>query len=137
MDFLGALKAVALPKIIEILELFVKDSWSLRKQQALNAARPVYRTGAALTGGAVLSIPQAQQSDQVFSFLLFVTDENSGKGRYTLDSTDPNTATTPPEGLPIFNAGFEILIAGHENIKGFRAKAETGATLNYTYELFQ
>lgn len=138
MDFLGALRAVALPKIIEILELFVKDSWSLRKEQALNASRVAYSSfGATLTGTTVLLIPQAQQSDQVFSFLVFTTDAGSGAGRFRIDSVNPNVSTSPPEGMPIATGGFELTIAGHENIKGFRAMAESGATLNYSYHLFQ
>lgn len=137
MELTGWVRAIALPTIIKILDLFVKDSWELRREQAKNAARSAYFTSGTLTGSTVLSIPQAQQSDQVFSFLLFVTDENSGKGRFRTDSIDPDVSVSPPIGLPIFNAGFEVLIRGHENIKGFRVMAESGATLNYTYELFQ
>lgn len=138
MDFLGALRAVALPKIIAILELFVKDAWELRKEQAKNAARGAYSSfGGTLTGSTVLLIPQAQQSDQVFSTLLFMTDQASGKGRFRFDSINPNVSTSPPEGMPIYSGGFQVIINGHENIKGFRAVAESGATLNYSWELFQ
>ncbi len=138
MDFSGWIQTPGVKRILEILTWFAQDSWELRKQQALNAARAAYSSyGATLTGSAVLSIPQAQQSDQVFSFLVFVTDANSGAGRYRIDSINPNPSTTPPEGIPIFTGGYEVTIAGHENIKGFRVIAETGATLNYSYNLFQ
>lgn len=138
MDFLGALRAVALPKIIGILDLFVRDAWELRKQQAQNAARAAYSSfGQTLTGTAVLLIPQAQQSDQIFSTMIFMTDQASGKGRFRFDSINPNISTSPPEGMPIYSGGFQIVINGHENIKGFRAMAESGATLNYSYQVFQ
>jgi hypothetical protein len=138
MDFTGLVKVPAIAKILEILTWFASDNWFLRREQALNGAKQAYiSTGQTLTGSAVLSIPQAQQADQIFSFLLFATDENSGKGRYRIDSIDPDITAAPPHGAPIFAAGFQVLIAGHENIRGFRARAESGATLNYTYQLFQ
>ena len=138
MDFSGIVKVPAVKKILDILEWFAEDNWELRKRQALNGAKQAYiSTGQTLTGSAVLTIPEAQQADQVFSYLMFVTDENSGKGRYRIDNIAPDVSVSPPAGAPIFNAGFQIIISGHENIRGFRAKAETGATLNYTYQLFQ
>lgn len=134
----GWIKSTALPKIVELLDLFAKDNWALRKERAKNAARSAYFNGGnTLTGATVLEIPQAQQSDQTFSYLLFVTDELSGKGRFRTDAIAPDVSVNPPVGLPIFNAGFEVIIRGHENIKGFRVMAESGATLRYTYELFQ
>jgi hypothetical protein len=138
MDFQGFINAPAVRKILEILEWFASDNWQLRRQQALNGSKVAYSSfGGTLTGSTVLSIPQAQQADQVFSYLVFTTDENSGKGRFRIDSQNPNVSVSPPEGIPIFSAGFETTISGHENIKGFRVMAESGATLNYSWQLFQ
>ena len=138
MDFNGFIQAPAIRKILDILTWFAQDSWDLRRQQALNAARVAYSSfGGTLTGSVVLNIPQAQASDQVFSFLVFTTDAGSGTGRYRIDSQNPNVSTSPPQGLPIFTGGYEITIQGHENIKGFRVMAESGQTLNYSYHLFQ
>jgi hypothetical protein len=137
MDFNGKILAPAIATISKLLDWFAKDNWELRKQQALNAARGNYFLSGTLTGATVLFIPQAQQSDQVFSFMLFVSDQNSGKGRYRVDSADPNVSVTPPIGLPIFSGGYSFDLGGHENIKALRIMAESGETINYSIALFQ
>jgi len=133
MDFIGRIIAPALETIVDSLTRFVRDDVTLRKIQALNAARQSYFDQAVATGATIVFVPQAQQGEQTFSFLLFVTDELSGRGRFMINGT-PVSAT---RGFPIQSAGFQVLISGHENIKAFQAQAEAGQTLNYTWGVFQ
>lgn len=145
-QFTGSAKVPALQALVEQLSLFVQDNWLLRKVQAKNTARAKYFYQGALTDtantgaeaamfvGGVLLIEPAQQSDQVFSYLYITTDDASGFGRYMIDGTKPTPAG---RGFQIIDQGAAILIAGHENIKGFRMIAETGQTLNYSINLFQ
>ncbi len=139
-DFLGRVTAPALQALVEALNLFVTDSWQLRKIQAKNTARAKYFHQGTLTAGQILLIEEAQQSDQVFSYLYVTTDDQSGFGRYMIDGTNPfqgTAAAGSKRGFQIINQGAAILIAGHENIKGFRATAEFGATIYYSLNLFE
>jgi len=139
-DFLGSAKVPALQALVEQLSLFVQDNWILRKIQAKNTARSAYFFNGTLTGTTVLLFEPAQQSDQVFSYLYLTTDDQSGFGRYRIDGVNPFIGTAAAGtkiGFQVINQGAAILIAGHENIKGFRMVAEFGQTLYYTASLFQ
>lgn len=139
-EFLGSAKIPGLQALVEAISLFVKDSWALRRIQAQNTARSHYFFNGTLTGSTVLLFEPAQQSDQVFSYLYLTTDNNSGYGRYRIDANNPNPGTGAAGsqvGFQVINQGAAILIAGHENIKGFRMVAENGQTLYYTASLFQ
>jgi len=145
-DFLGSAKVPALQALVEQLSLFVQDNWILRKIQAANTARakyyfqgvltPTTNTGAEAAEfvSGVLRLAPAQQQDQVFSYAYITTDNLSGFGRYMIDGTNPTPAG---RGFQIIDQGAAILIAGNDNIKGFRMVAETGQTLNYSINLFQ
>lgn len=136
-EIIATVVAPAVKKIYDAINLFVQDSWPLRKAQAENAARANYFEQGTLALGVVLNIPQAQQSDQTFSYLLFTTETTSGEARYMINGTGA-TATRGFQ-IPAGTAagGFTILIRGHENIKGFTI-TPTGATaVVYTYNLFQ
>ncbi len=150
MEIIAKVVAPALAKIYDAINLFVLDSWKLRKQQAMNTARAKYDHQGAITAtgwtDTAASSPspaagvgawfayEAQQEDQVFSALLFTTAATSGSGRYFITGREPTPAGA---GFQLQTAGFQILIQGHENIKAFRVIAETGQTLNYTASLFQ
>jgi len=150
MEIIAKVVAPVIAKIYDAINLFVLDSWKLRKQQAMNAARAKYDHQGAITAtgwtdtaaahpspatgiGAWFAY-EAQQEDQIFSSLLFTVDSTSGTGRYFITGREPTPAG---EGFEIQSAGFQILIQGHENIKAFRVIAESGQTLNYTASLFQ
>ena len=145
-DLFGSAKIPGLQALVEQLSLFVQDNWILRKVQARNTARAKYFYQGVLTPttntGAeaaqfinnVLRLEPAQQQDQVFSYAYITTDNLSGFGRYMIDSTDPTPAG---RGFQVLDQGAAILIAGNENIRGFRLVAQTGQTLNYSINLFQ
>ncbi len=138
--FDGTAKVPALQALVEQLSLFVQDNWVLRKVQSLNTARSHYFFTGTLTGATVLLFEPAQQSDQVFSYLYLTTDNVSGYGRYRIDGQPPNGGTGAAgsqTGFQVINQGAAILIAGHENIKGFRMVVESGQTIYYTASLFQ
>lgn len=150
-QLVGHIKAQIFDKIFAALSLFVRDSWELRQIQALNAARSKYDFVFTLTptqytpqgGSAVLGpflFPQAQQSDQVFSFALIQTDGNSGAARYFTSGNTPSGGTGAAgseAGFQLQTAGDQVIIRGHENIKGFRLTAEFGDTCYVTASLFQ
>lgn len=139
-DFLGRITAPALQKLVDALNLFVTDSWQLRKIQAKNTARAKYFHQGTLTGTTVLLIEEAQQSDQTFSALYLATDRNSGFGRYMIDGTNPspgNGTAGSAVGFEVIDQGAAIRVAGHENVKGFRMVAEQGETIYYSLNVFE
>lgn len=152
-----SIHSAALAKLVEDLDLFVRSDVGLRLIQSGQAPQNVKawygntysglaqgvlpNAGNNFVGGALsattpfqpLADPNYQGSP--YSYLLFITDENSGKFRYTIDGTFPKADGSV--GLPGYSGGAVVPVYGAGNIQNFRAIAEAAATVNYAAVLFR
>lgn len=123
-----------LAKLVAMLGAFVRDDKDLRLEQAKNAPQASYFGQQTVTSAAVFEIPEATSEAQGFSGAVIFLDAASGAGRYTIHGTPPTAAG---RGIPIPAGGAVIDIDGTVNVTRFKVIAETGQTLNLTYQLFK
>jgi hypothetical protein len=120
--------------LMELLRGFIFGNKETRLANAVNAAQIVKEANATVTSAAIFTIPGTDNMQQQFSVLIVVTDEVSGKGRYTTSGRQPTAAGA---GAPLTSGGAFTTIFGNDAIRKFQLIAETGNTLNVWYGLYQ
>jgi len=133
-EFTGTLTSKAIAAIVDQLDRFITNDSRLRRTQSLNATAIKFFGQGVEAAGVVRTITEARGGANIFSFAVLITDENSGRGRYTIHGEEPTAAG---RGFPIPSGGTVIEISGWENIRNFKWINETGETLNWTYGAFQ
>lgn len=112
----------------------LKNDKDLRLLQATNAPQIVREANQTVTDAAVFSIPFSDNQQQQFSALVVISDEASGKGRFSLSNRAPSAGGN---GAAFPSGGARIVIRGNDQIRKFQIIGETGATLNLWYALYQ
>ena len=128
------INAPGVKQIAGYLYAWLKNDRELRLLRSQNAAVAAYEQNATVTDAGVYTIPRTDNLQQDFAFLIVMSDQASGKGRFLTSGRRP---TATGQGAPFPSGGAIVPIRGNDQIRKFQIIAETGETLNLWWGLYQ
>lgn len=128
------LESDALAKLVQQLDVFIRDDAQLRLVQARNAPQCLFEGTDTVTATALYRIQQALTSGQDYTVLVIQFTSTAQAGRWGIATTPRADGTA---GMQILAGGQSLQIYGVNNIKNFSMIAETGNTMPFSYQLYR
>lgn len=130
------LRMPAAAAIARELYAMLRAGADVRELQGANASRAQFPLGGTITNAAITTIPEALSGNgQQFFQMLMVFDPTSGPVNFRIDGDLP-TVTLGTGGFATPGGWSQIVITGNDNIKNFRAIAQSATAAPFFRVLF-